>query len=616
MAETNVISEDNFILTQDPATLTVNDAKRLLISDPLYEEAKDFYSGNQWRDGEGWIGPRIDDNDDDSVSVMSEIEACFVTSPAFEEVTDRKKDALLGRPGTWSVTLQRAMGPIEKPRQPKPVLPGGPQPQLPDPTQVEADQPSNEEQALIDEANQALVNWYDRKEVLMVLDKAELDLELGRRGLLRLMVPESKLVMTDDGSTIFPSGMDLDRCLDAIWPVHVPADQGVVLRDAITMEQVGIFVYEVTDILSGKPIELAEISFLDEEGNTIIMVTGQTKDMPPKNVDFGAGLFPLAGHLPIFEMQIPKPLATASVLKNQKLLNMSLTMMGMNSVLAGFLERVILGGQKPGEFIQDDSAPDGRRFEPAPYKTGPATTQWLSPKLLGVNPTTKEPIFGDLDIRWRDPIEVDTFVQTQEEAYVNILHATHQLHVMISGDAVASGESRKQARDDYEKSLKKDKAKLDKAGSWLMETALNWAAVLMGEPDKFKELRIVYDTKVDSGPIAAIDRTAIREEVEKNLRSRENAMVELRITDDPEAEEARIVEEASADDPIQQIQMRKQAAQLLMQQASNPNSGLNNQDPNNPNNPNPGGGSGGGSTGSGSNVRRGSGRSKPTVKKK
>jgi hypothetical protein len=93
-------------------------------------------------------------------------------------------------------------------------------------------------------------------------------------------------------------------------------------------------------------------------------------------------------------------------------------------------------------------------------------------------------------------------------------------------------------------------------------------------------------------------------------------MVELRITDDPEAEEARIVEEASADDPIQQIQMRKQAAQLLMQQASNPNSNLNNQDPNNPNNPNPGGGSGGGSTGSGSNVRRGSGRSKPTTKKK
>lgn len=582
-----------FTLTQRPDTLTYDEAQRLLITDPLYEEARDFYGGDAWRNGEGWIGPRLDQDDLDSEGVLDEIESSFVPHSAMEEVTDRKKDALLGRPGTWQVALRRPLGTHTVPN------PDGGEPL------EEADAPTEEEQSLIDEANLLLVNWYDEKEVLAVLDEAQLDLELGGRGLARLIVPESELVVDAAGNMTFPSGKTIEEALAAVWPVSVPADQGVVLRDAVTMRQVGVFVYEVVDVLTGNPTQVAEISFVNDEGQTVIRVTGVQKPKGARKeqvVDFGQGALDTGGQLNIFEMRNKKPLITEAVLANQKLLNMSLTMMGMNAVLGGFLERVILNGQKPGHWEDSDgttvpATTPGATFVAAPYKTGPGTTAWLAPKQLGVDPTTKTPVFADVDIKWRDPVKVETFVETQGEAYRNILQGTHQLHVIISGDAVASGESRKQARDDYEKSLKKDKAKLDKLGAWLLWTALAMAATLAGKSGRFAGLRVVYDTKVDAGPIAAIDRTAIREEVASNLRSRENAMVELRITDDPEAEEARIVEEQQSDDPIQQLEARQAAVQMIQNRL----------------NPNPGGGAGGGSEGEGTDVRRGSGRSKPTV---
>lgn len=577
-------TNEMFTLSQSPELLTYEQASKLLIIDPLFEEALDFYWGDHWRDGSAWIGPRLDDDDEDSIGVMDEIEASLVVHSGIEEVTDRKKDALLGRPGTWTVTVDRALKKDEH--------------------------PNTKEQALIDEANAALVTWYDKKDVLDVLDDAQLDHLLGGRGMIRMIVPESELARLQDGTTVFPPGKKFEQCLKAIWPVHAPADQGVVLRDSFTMQLVGVFIYEVVDIVTGESVKLAEITFLDALGNTVVKTVGQQKlkNGKLKLINFGSdALLELGGRLTMYEFRSKKPLITEPILSNQKLLNMSLTMMGMNAVLGGFLERVILNGQKPGHWKEDV---DGNRvFVAEPYKTGPKTTQWIAPMQVGVDPVTKAPIFGNPSIQWRDPVKVDTFVQTQSEAYRNILQGAHQLHVIMSGDAVASGESRKQARDDYEKSLKKDKAKLDRAGAWMLETALFWAAVLEGKPGRFEGLRVVYDTKVDAGPVAAIDRTAIREEVTALLRSRENAMVELRITDDPESEVALIATEQATTDPLQQIKARKDAAAILMQQASVIN-------PNDKANPaNPGGGTGGGGSGTGTSVRRGSGRSKPTIKK-
>jgi hypothetical protein len=596
MAKTKVIEkkEQQFTLSQSPALLTYPQAQQLIPVDELYNEASDFYWGDQWREGKSWTGPALDEDEEDATDVMAEIEKSYVTSSALEEVTDRRKDAILGRPATWSIALRRDLAPEEE-------------------------APTDQEQRLIDEANAALVEWYDDKDVLSVLDNAQLDLELGKRGLARLIVPEGELVMADDGSTAFPNGRTFRECMRALWPVHAPADQAVVLRDSMTMREVGMFVYEVQDVQTGRPVQLAEISYVDDDGNTVIKVVGETqpkRGTKKQPVEFGSvALLPLGGRLPIFEMRSPKPLITQPLLDNQKGLNMSLTMMDMNVVLAGFLERVITSGQRPGDWIDEETKEvvpantPGSKFVPLPYKTGPRTTQWIQPALLGVD-REKKPIFQSPSVEWRDPVTVDTFVKTQDVHYTNILQAAHQLHVIISGDAVASGESRKQARDDYEKMLKKDKVRLDKLGQWLLETALWWAAILEGKPGRFSGLRVVYDTKVDAGPIAAVDRAAMREEVDASLRSRENYMVEARVTDDPEAETATIVEESATDDPIQQIKARRDAAKLLLQQAST----VNPADKQNPGGSNPGGGTGGGGSGTGTRVRRGTGRSQPKVK--
>ena len=56
-------------------------------------------------------------------------------------------------------------------------------------------------------------------------------------------------------------------------------------------------------------------------------------------------------------------------------------------------------------------------------------------------------------VNYRDPVPVDTFTQTRQEFRAAILAGVAQTHALISGDATASGESRKQARAEFEASL-------------------------------------------------------------------------------------------------------------------------------------------------------------------
>lgn len=569
-------------LGKDPASLTFNDVQDLLIEDSRYLQARSFYQGDHFQGGDAWIGPRLDEDEEDSHDVLSEIEASLVTHDAVAEVAERKRDAMIGSSASWEVTVDRA---------------------------VDDDHPVTEaEKRRIDEINSALVKWWDDKEALGVMQRATLDLQLGARGLMRLMVPVDQLATVDvDGQSVtgVPRG-DMQSSLDRIWPVFVLADQARVLRDPFTMRKVGVYVYEVTDLETSKTLELAEVSYVTKDLKTVTKVVAMDKsstDPAAKEVPYGTpSSMQLGGRLTIYEMITDKPLITEAILSNQKLLDMALTMLGVNVVLGGFLERIILNGQRPGEWTDPDTGETvgpgtpGAVFKPMPFKTGARTTQWLQGAVKGFDPTTRQPIIADPSVEWRDPVDVDTFTETASTAYENILHSAKQLHITMSGDAVASGESRKQARDDYEKSLKKDKSVLDAAGKWLLESVLWMAANFMGKPDFFKGLRVVFDTKVDAGPIAAIDRAAMREEVKDKLRSRENYMVSARITDDPEAmtqtiitEEQELIDAGVIPDPNILAE-----AQLLKAQGGSKD----------PNDPNPD-----------SDVEKGTGRSKPRARR-
>jgi hypothetical protein len=245
---------------------------------------------------------------------------------------------------------------------------------------------------------------------------------------------------------------------------------------------------------------------------------------------------------------------------------MNLTMMGKNVVQGGFLERIILNGEPPGEWEEDA---DGKKhFVPSRFKTGAASVNWIGGAEVGIDKDTKQPIIATPSVVFKDPVGPETFTKTQEAVYKNILQGMRQLHVIISGDAVASGESRKQARDDYEKSLNRTKTRMDAAGKWLLESVLKIAATLEGKPKKYDGIRVDFDTQVDAGPISAEDRNSMMAEVTSQVRSVESYMRAARVTKDPVAEIRRIAQEQSTSNPLALIQLERARLGLAVDRRS------------------------------------------------
>ncbi len=75
---------------------------------------------------------------------------------------------------------------------------------------------------------------------------------------------------------------------------------------------------------------------------------------------------------------------------------------------------------------------------------------------------------------------------TADAAYRAILEEAQQIHAAIAGDATASGTSRVQARADYAHSLLITKGEIDSLIRWLLETALDLGAIIIGAPGRYK----------------------------------------------------------------------------------------------------------------------------------
>jgi hypothetical protein len=154
-------------------------------------------------------------------------------------------------------------------------------------------------------------------------------------------------------------------------------------------------------------------------------------------------------------------------------------------------------------------------------------------------------------INYRDPVSVQTFDDTERSAYRSILEETNQLHVMINGDATASGESRKQARADFENSIGPTVAQAERAIRWLLETLLAMGAAFAGQPVRYADLRAVVTCRVSSGPISADEQEQTRKNVETKLLSKETGMARIGV-DDVDAEQAKIASEGETASQAQQ----------------------------------------------------------------
>lgn len=457
---------------------------------PHTKAARLFYDGNHWQGGAGWVGPMLPLDDPSALAMFAEIARAFVAENAIGEAVDRHRSGVVGREPAWGFTVKRPLKAGKK--------------------------PTNAEQTLIDEAEALLTAWWDERSLLKLMQTAVVTLLLSGRASLRVFIPAGLL---DNGR--IPPG-DMQTSLRRIFVSHPAPDAATLMTNDLTQAGCSVFRYEVDRQ------HRVELSYLDADV-TVLRVIGAGE---PQYARLNLG-----GRLLMCEMT-RAALISETVIGNQKQLNLAKSMLGRNVIQGGFLERIFLNAQGPGEWIADTSVPEGRRFVPKPLRTGAGRTNFISGQPIRDN-DGRITGYAGASVVFRDPVVVDTFIATEANSERSILKETRQLHALIAGDATASGESRKQARADFATSLLLTKIEVDRAGRWLLETVLALAALASGQPDRYTGLRATCDCHVDTGPLSGDEINQILAQVAQDLLSPETAMGRLGV-DDVDAEQQRI----------------------------------------------------------------------------
>lgn len=493
-----------------------------------------FYDGDHWQDGEGWDGPAPRDDDGDAGAGDADrtwalLEEGFKSRNVIAEVTDRHGDALLGSEPSWGFVPRR---PLE-----------------------EDEEPSDREQTQIDEAEALITEWWDRRGMHEIFTDAITTLLLERRACLRLYVPSglAEEVASANGEIRMPS---IAEALELIYPDHPLPNVATVATDEGTKRQLGILLAQDEE---GK--DFAEIVFLDENREQTVIQTVQGDG----RVDFPLDL---GGRLTMMEVERP-PFITSQVRQSQRSVNLAKTVGDRNVITAGFLERVLLNAQMPGQWVLDEK---GARKEFIPYrlKVGPGTTTFYTgvEEPPDANQVTR---LATPTVNWRPPVPITPSIEAKDASYRDILSETDQLHTLIAGDATSSGISRVHARADFVTSVRKTAIRANRLGRWLVETVLAFAEALAGKSGLFTDdLTSFFDCIPDYGPITADEREQNNKDVQAGTLSQPSAMIRNGVSD-PDREQALIL--AS---PEKQLDLRRrqiEAAMPLVQVAGSPVAG-------------------------------------------
>lgn len=491
----------------------INDAQELVAGDDTGSTQSnfDFYYGDHWQGGSAWAGPIPETSDSDYDTVVEEIERGLASKNVVKEIVDRAANAVTGRKPVWDIKPKRSV------TDDTPITP--------------------EEEARITQAKNLLENWIEEKEFDKYISKALRQTLLAGKSTLRLFIPAGFVV---NGTVSVDTDSPLQNLyLDAPHPLA-----GTVAVDPNSREKIAVFLGKMGDD------DTAEISYLlpvaTENGRVtetaLMMGDAGSPDVAEVQMDLG-------GKLPMHQMEMPR-LVTEQVVSMQKAINLNLTMMTRNSVLGGFLERVILNGQLPGHYEEGENGE--AEFVRDEFVTGAGSVNSISGVPIINEATGQVTNYTTPSIMYRDPVTPDTFLKGANEMYRMVLESSDQLHALISGDAAASGESRRQAVASFFSYLKTPKQEVDKAGRWTLESVLAYAGFLTGNPDLFADLRVTYESKLDMGAIPTAEIDLTERLVNVGIMSLETAREKVGI-EDPDAEKRRVESEKGELDEVSKV---------------------------------------------------------------
>lgn len=488
------------IPTLNPKTATFDDiasfvsALMALFTTKERESYRLFYEGDHWQNRNGWAGPQPRLGDDERAR-WDRIERAFTPANKVAEIVDRKASAIVGKEPHWSFTVRRGV--------------------------QSGEQLTAAEQELIREAEAVLTPWWDDREAHRILWSAVRDQMLEGRGLVRMFIPPGELVQEGE-STLIPAGT-LAESLHRIWPEHVLPKEALVLRDRRTMRLFSI-VRQKVEVPGEAESEMSQFELSYTEGEFTYL-----RIIPEKGTPIETPGFALNGNLFVGQ-QDGSALVTETLIRQQKMLNKTLTALSINVDSGAWQLEVWINAEVPGEYVKGR---DGRQeFKPSPI----AREAGGFNAVVGIETRddTGKRTLTTPNVLWRDPVDVTMFVDAMRMLETAMYSETHQRHAMISGDAAPSGESRIQALADFAMSLLQPTLATQRLGRYLIETPLRLAAVLAKEPNKFDGLRPVFQCRLDLGPVSPAERAAVIAEVNARLRDRADGM-RLVGVEDPDA---------------------------------------------------------------------------------
>jgi len=490
--------------------------------------ARKFYNGDHWQDGDAWIGPAPGTDDTNRASVMQLIQNQFVSHNIIEEVVKRHIEALLGRSSS-SWFLQDKTKPQEN------ATPVQESPPEEKPIPVEKDE-------ALDEITDAVKTWWQEKNISEVLYSAVANMLVCGRGAVRLYVPYGILV----GGKIQKKDTVLNQMRMIFVESTDPEKSGTVI-DGSTMAGVSISKYEGYSVENNKKYQYLEICFVDQDTNMTGIMTMSKDDPNLQNPTFVEQ--DMLGK-PIFFQINRKPLITSQVLENQRLMNMASTMMSRNIVIAGFLERVIMNADLPGEWYIDQTGK--KKYRAAPLAFGAGVVTHL--KGIEVEDSDGNKTLSTPNISYKDPVPVDTFIATKLEGYKAILQQVDQIHMLMAGESFASGDSRVQARANFATSLLRSKEQVDSLIKWLVEAVIKLTSIFYGNATSYDKYECNVNIKPDTGPLTPEEKKITIELYKAGLLSRQTAMVILG-SDNIDAEMSKITQEMMVTTPMEKAQI-------------------------------------------------------------
>lgn len=515
---------------------TAQDAVAELVTERLtrdaYEENRDLIeSGDHFRGGKGWVGPK--GSETVRTEVLKAVEPQFTPADACGEVVERFTDALL------KVEADVAFEALE---------PAG------DETPDGGRKPSDEQKRAGAEMLTLTRQWWDRVRLWPKARNACRRSRWSTRGTLRTGVPTGLLEppAAEGAPPRLPAGLDFASALARVQLYDDAPDAAGVWVDPDTQKAFGIVLFEeevVTDGLVTATKPRAQVWSVEPDGLQARVIGD---GIAPNEAPFR---FPGVTRLPVTEMEA-ELLLTDPVRRQQKQLNLFQSILTRLGEVAGFPERVTTNAQPFGIWLTtqpntpsplDPKVINGvtHYFHPWPRTLGASTLTELVGFAYGAQEDGREsittPTFQKID-----PTDPEFAIKAASYAYAVILRQCHQAHVLGAENLQRSGVSIQQARADFEADVQKGKGPLESLITAVIESAIATASAMSSEfPGFLQQYRCTVTLHVSTGPISPEERRENREDVTAGLLAPESAMARGGI-EDTDAERASVLESPTA----------------------------------------------------------------------